>query len=173
MASEPEPEYCFYEESLPDWGISRILLAEDAQGDVFFPVRTICEALCVDRPTQSAIVQQDSRTKKGARMVGMPTRGGTQKTLCLRKREVGIWLTIMDPDNVGELARGRLEEFQEALWTLADRIIFRRRRGVEAGAHDTGTVLRLHGAQRGEILCECGRLHVFEIAGGEVRVWHR
>lgn len=27
--------------------------------------------------------------------------------------------------------------------------------------------------QRGEILCECGRLHVFEIANGEVRVWHR
>ena len=168
-----EPQYCFYEESLLDWGIARIVLAEDEQGDVYFPVRPICEALGVDRPTQSAIIQQDSRTKRGARTIEMPTRGGKQKSLCLRKREVGIWLTIMDPDNVGESARGRLEEFQEALWQLAHRIVFRRRRSVEAGAEDVGTVLHLQGSQRGEILCECGRLHVIEFANGEVRVWHR
>ncbi|HEX9414822.1 MAG TPA: phage antirepressor N-terminal domain-containing protein [Ktedonobacterales bacterium] len=168
-----EPEYCFYEDSLPDWGIARIMLAEDEQGDIFFPVRPICEAIGIDRSTQAAIVQQDSRTKKGARNIWIPTRGGKQKSLCLRKHEVGIWLAIIDPPRVGERARGRLEEFQEDLWALADRIVFRRRRGVEAGTEDTGTVLQLHGSQRGEILCECGRLHVFEIANGEVRVWHR
>lgn len=165
--------FCFYEESLPDWGIARIVLAEDADGAVYFPVRTICDALGVDRPTQSAIVQQDSRTKKGARFIDVPTKGGKQRALCVRKRELGIWLTIIDPANVGERARGRLEEFQEALWALADRLVFRRRRSVEAGAEDTGTAIPLQGAQRGQFLCECGRLHVIELANGEMRVWHR
>jgi hypothetical protein len=173
MATKAEPQYCFYEESIPDWGIDRILLAEDDAGDLYFPVTPLTTALGVDRPTQASIIQSDSRLKRGARSIKIPTRGGKQESLCLRKREVGIWLATIDPLRVGTSARGRVEEFQEALWALADRIVFRRRRSVEASAEDTGTVVELHGAQRGEILCECGRLHVIEIANGEVRVWHR
>ena len=166
-----EPAYCFYEESLPEWGISRIMLAEDAQGDMFFPVRPICEALGVDRPTQMGIIQSDSRLKRGARTIKIPTRGGKQDTLCLRKREVGVWLATIDPLRVGERARGRLEEFQEALWNLADRIVFRRRRSVEAGAEGATTTARLSGTQSTNTCCpECGAPLRAEVERGDVRL---
>lgn len=170
-ASRDDEEYCFYEEALPEWGISLIMLAEDEAGQLFYPVRPICDALQVDRPTQAAIIQTDSRTKKGARDIKAPTRGGRQEVLYLRRREVAVWLALIDPERVGPRARGRVEDFQNALWQLADKIVFKRRRGIEASAVDTGIRVDLHGEMRGEFIC-CGRRHIFKIADGEMRVYH-
>jgi P22_AR N-terminal domain len=173
MVSTTDEAYCFYEDSLPDWNIPYIMLAEDSAGDVFFPVRPLITALGVDRPTQMAIIQEDTRLKGGVRLVKKaPTCGGKQDVHYLRRREVAIWLTLIDPDKVAPRARGRVEEFQAALWQLADRIVFRRRRLAAGGATDTGMLIELHGAQRGEFTCDCGRHHIIEIAEGEMRVYH-
>jgi hypothetical protein len=39
-------------------------------------------------------------------------------------------------------------------------------------ATDTGMLIELHGTQRGEFTCDCGRHHIIEIAEGEMRVYH-
>jgi hypothetical protein len=172
MVSTTDEAYCFYEDSLPDWNIPMIWLAEDSACDLFFPMRPLITALGVDRPTQMAIIAEDTRLKGGARILKAPTRGGKQDVHYLRKREVAIWLTLIDPEKVAPRARGRVEEFQAALWHLAERIIFRRRRLADAGAAATGALIELHGAQRGEFTCDCGRRHIIEIADGEMRVYH-
>lgn len=166
------PEYCFYEDALPEWDIHRILLAEDETGAVFFPVRTLCDALKIDRPTQSALIQADSRTLPGARTIKAPTRGGVQPALYLRRREVAIWLTGIDPPRVGGRARGRLDEFQQGLWQLAERTVFRRRMAAEAGADEAGEIVQVTGAMGYQIDCACGRRHIVETRDGVTRVWH-
>lgn len=132
-------EYCFYEDSLPEWDIPYILLAEDSAGDVFYPVRPICEALHLDRSTQNSIIRSDSRTKGGADDIKAPSKGGKQETLYLRKKECAIWLTNIDPARVNGVAKGRLVEFQEGLWQLAERTVFRRHMAAHASAEDIDT----------------------------------
>lgn len=165
--------YAFYEDALPEWDIPYILLAEDDAGDIFFPVRPICEALQLQRSKQNAIIQADSRTQSGVRTIKAPTAGGQQDTLYLRKRECAIWLANIDPARVNGTAKGHLEDFQEDLWQLAEHTVFRRHRVANASVEDTGIVVQLSGELRGEFTCECGRRHVFEIADGVMRVYHR
>lgn len=167
-----DEDYSFYEDALPDWGIDFLMLAEDAEGMVYYPVRPIISALGVDRTTQTSIIQADARLKKGARKITAPTRGGPQEVLYLAHRQVAIWLTIIDPENVAPRVRGRLEEFQAALWRLADKILFLRRRSIETAAIDTGTRVTMYGALHGEFSCECGRHHIVKFADGEMRVYH-
>lgn len=164
-------DYCFYEDALPDWGIDFLMLAEDAEGTVYYPVRPIISALGIERTTQTSIIQEDARLKAGASKIIAPTRGGPQEVLYLAHRQVAIWLTIIDPEKVAPRVRGRLEEFQAALWHLADKILFRRRRIVAASATDTGTLVEIRGELHGEFTCECGRRHIIKIADGEMRVY--
>lgn len=183
--------YAFYEDALPEWGIASIMLAEDEQGDVFYPVRPLCGAIGIDRATQMGIVRQDSRTQPGARDIAdAPTRGGKQKVLYLRQHETAIWLAIIDPARVGDdllpgeaseadgddqTPRDRLLAFQASLWALADRIAFRRRQGVEAGAANPTSVARLTGGvSRAETHCpECGVPLIAEVENGEHRLWRK
>lgn len=174
MQTAEAQAYCFYDDTLPEWNITWIVLAEDGAGDVWFPVRPIIEALGVDRPTQQGIIQQDSRTKKGVRQIKAPTRGGKQTVLYIRQRECAIWLTLIDPDNVGELAKGRLEDFQGALWHIAERIIFKRARGVAAAAHGPTASAKLSGVQSAIVPCPCcGELLIAELEDGELRLTHK
>lgn len=171
VVAQEQDDYSFYEDALPDWGIHSIWLAEDAEGDVFYQVRPIITVLGVQRSAQTANIQEDSRLKRGARMIKAPTSGGRQEALYLRKREVAIWLVIMDPDKVGERARGRLEEFQADLFHLAERIFFRRKRLAQAMATDAGIPVEMYGEQRGEFFC-CGRRHIAVSSEGQLRIYH-
>jgi hypothetical protein len=165
-------EYCFYEDSLPEWGIDTIWLAEDSAGDVFYPARPIITTMGVDRPTQMAVIAEDTRLKRGLRIIKAPTRGGKQEVHYLRRHELGIWLALIDPEKVGERARGRVKDFQTALFHLAERIAFRRRRLADGLAEDTGVLVEMRGEQQGEFDCECGRHHIIKMSGGEMRVYH-
>lgn len=170
-----ETVYSFYEEAIPEWDISYILLAEDVGGDVYFPTRPIIEALGVERSRQTGIIKEDTRTRGGVKEISAPTRGGKQKALYIRKRELAIWLTIIDPENVGPRAKGRLTEFQAALWHLAEKLVFKRRRGVEASLDNPTSVAQLvGGVARAETTCpDCGVALVAEVDGGELRLTHK
>ena len=177
------PAYVFYEDCLLEWGIASITLAEDEQGDVFYPVRTMCEAIGVARHRQASIIREDTRTTPGVRDIDAPTAGGKQKMLFLRRHETAIWLAIIDPARVGDTLKGnedetpreRLLSFQASLWALADRIAFRRRQGVEASAGNPTSVARLVGGYaRAETHCpDCGAPLIAEVENGELRLTHK
>jgi hypothetical protein len=174
MSASGQDEYDFYQESLPEWGIEEIWLAQDRAGDIFYPARPLIEALGVQRTTQTAIMQEDSRLRRGLRIIDRaPTRGGRQTTIYLRKHEVSIWLAIIDPARLGERARGKgkLEQFQRDLFHLAQRLAFRQRRLAEGVAEDIGLEVEIQGEQVTEYYCLCGRRHVHINRDGKTRVY--
>jgi len=163
--------FCFYEDALPEWGIAHLILAEDDQGDVWYPVRPLIEALDIQRTTQTSMLQTDARTRNGVREIHAPTRGGKQRALYVRKRECAIWLTLIDPENVAGRARGRLEDFQAALWQLAQKLVFRRKRSTEAGIEGPTSVAQFGGTQHTDTTCPIcdGALHA-ELERGQLRL---
>lgn len=167
--------YQFYDESLPDWGIERILLAQDESSTVYFPFRVICDALALDRGTYAAYLRQDSRTFRGVREIRAPSAGGAQQTLYLRKRELGIWLTVIDPSKVGKRAKaaGRLEEFQGDLWHLAERLVFKGKASADVSVVRVPVETTLAGTLRGETHCpDCGAALIGEVRDGKLYLWH-
>ena len=95
----------------------------------------------------------------------------TLLTLCLTKMGVAKWLARIDPNRVGDHAKGRLTEYQVDLWDLATRLVFSRKRVVDAGVEDLGEVIAVTGTERIELDCDCGQRHVLEKTDG---IWrHR
>lgn len=167
--------YRFYPESAPEWGIERIMLAQDDTGAVFYPFRPICDALALDRTTHAALIRQDSRISRGMREIRAPSPGGSQQTMYLRRRELGIWLTVIDPSHIGKRARaaGRLVEFQAAMWHLAERIAFKSKAGSDASATPAPVSAELQGSQRAPVACpDCGAPLIAEIRAGRLYLWH-
>lgn len=166
--------YCFYEDGLPDWNMPSITIAEDENGEVWYPVRPMCKGLAVDSPTQAGIIRQDSRLSQHARDIRVPTPGGRQEQLCLTHKGVAIWLAGIDPHRVGKYARGRMEEYQDALWSLADKLVFSRRRTAEASAQGATVTTKLIGTQKGEALCpHCHQPVGIEVEHGDARLIKR
>jgi hypothetical protein len=166
-ATEDAIGFCFYEDAIPEWGIAYMLLAEDVEGDVWYPARPIIEALGVQRTTQTGILQTDARTRKGVKEISAPTRGGKQKAIYVRRKECAIWLTLIDPEKVAERARGKIEDFQGALWQLADKIVFRRKRISDAATEGPTTVAYFHGDLHTDTACPiCEGSLDAELGGG-------
>jgi hypothetical protein len=163
--------YCLYPDSMPDWGIANIVLAEDENGLLFFPVRTLCLGICIDSPTQVGIIRGDAGLKAESRDIKLPSGRSRHVTLCLTKMGVAKWLARIDPNRVGDHAKGRLTEYQADLWDLATRLVFSRKRVVDAGVEDLGEVIAVTGTERIELDCDCGQRHVLEKTDG---IWrHR
>lgn len=168
--------YCFYDDALPEWGIDAITIAEDRDGALYFPVKVLCAALALDRGSAVAFLHEDSRTAPGMKEIRVPSRGGAQSTTCVRRRELAIWLAVIDPRRIGPKARacGRLQEFQEALWQLADRVMFRGKMGADATAVPAPVAFPLEGIQRAPAHCpDCGAPILIEVERGEARVSRR
>jgi hypothetical protein len=164
--------YCLYPDSLPEWGVASIILAEDETGLLFFPVRTLCLGLGIDSPTQAGVIRGDVGLRAESRDIELPAGRNKQPMLCLTKTGVAKWFARIDANRVGKHARGRIKEYQDDLWALAERLVFTRKRVSEAGADEGGQVVEVTGALSLTIDCDCGRTHVVELRGDVARVWH-
>ena len=168
-------QYCFYDEAAPEWGIDAITIAQDREGALYFPVKAITDALALDRGAAVAFIKADSRTAGGVRAIRVPTRGGRQEMPCIRRRELAIWLAVLDPRRIGPRAKaaGHLQEFQASLWHLAERIAFRGKASADAAAVPVPVAATLEGAQRALTSCpDCGSPLVAEVRDGKVYLWH-
>ena len=75
---------------------------------LFFPVRTLS-------PTQVGIIRGDAGLKAESRDIKLPSGRSRHVTLCLTKMGVAKWLARIDPNRVGDHAKGRLIERQADL----------------------------------------------------------
>lgn len=92
---------------------------------VYFPLRALCEVIGVATQMQIKRLKEDSRFADGAlRELPIPTTKGLRDAICLRKQQVGTWLSSIEPSKVAITARGPLEEFQRALFAAAERFLF-------------------------------------------------
>ena len=102
-------------------------VAEDAEGELYFPVRPTCKALDLDSTTALATIKADSRLNGGMVKIRLPTDGrGDQEQQCLRSLEYGWWLALIDPRRFAEEKRGELEKRQRVLMQLARDIMLKR-----------------------------------------------
>jgi len=94
---------------------------------IYFPIKGFCEAIGITGPQrQIQRLRDDTRFDDNAlRDLPVPTIKGLRSTVCLRKQQLPIWLTLIDPNRLHITARGPLEEFQRALFAAAERFLFR------------------------------------------------
>ena len=98
---------------------TELMAARDNSGQIWAGVRWMCNGLGLSRgqrDRQSLNIQADSVLSKGAANLRLPTKGGTQRTLCLKLDYVPLWLakiaiTPRMERETPELA-ARLEQYQ-------------------------------------------------------------
>lgn len=92
---------------------------------IYFPLRALCEVIGIAPQMQIKRLKTDSRFEDGAlRELPIPTAKGLRDAICIRKQQVGVWLSSIEPKKVAITARGPLEEFQRALFAAAERFLF-------------------------------------------------
>jgi len=97
-------------------------------GDIYVPIRPVCDRLGVDPQAQTRRIRRDEVLAEGLRSVQVETEGGAQTLLCLEIEGVPLWLAGIEPSRVRVELRERLKTFKR--WV--------RRRVYEAFVVETG-----------------------------------
>ncbi len=98
---------------------TELMAARDNDGQIWAGVRWMCDGIGFSegqRKRQIANIQEDTVLSKGGSNLILPTKGGTQRTLCLKLDYVPLWLakiaiTPRMECETPELA-ARLEQYQ-------------------------------------------------------------
>jgi hypothetical protein len=91
----------------------------------YFPVRAFCKALGLSPLPQLEKLKADSSYAEGLEIFTVPTAGGPQEAVCLRKREVAWWLGNLEPKTIRKLEERfstTLADFKQAVMDAADRL---------------------------------------------------
>jgi hypothetical protein len=91
---------------------------------VYFPLRAFCQMLGIAPQKQIDRMREDGRFHDGLRTVPIPTIKGTREAVCLNKRHLSMWLSLVDTSRCALSARGPIEDFQRRLFDAADRWLF-------------------------------------------------
>ena len=98
---------------------TELMAARDNDGQIWAGIRWMCDGIGFSegqRKRQIANIQEDTVLSKGGSNLILPTKGGTQRTLCLKLDYVPLWLakiaiTPRMERETPELA-ARLEQYQ-------------------------------------------------------------
>ncbi|HEU4783481.1 MAG TPA: phage antirepressor N-terminal domain-containing protein, partial [Ktedonobacterales bacterium] len=107
---------------LAQFGVDVPIVRVEGMGD-YFPVRPLCKALGIASHPQVERIQNDPDYVAGIETFTIPTAGGPQETVCLRKREVAWWLGKLDPRLARKLEARfsvTLADFKQSLMDAAD-----------------------------------------------------
>lgn len=106
---------------------SDLWVAEDLEGELYFPIRATCTSLELDSTTALETIKADSRLAPGLRAIRLPTPPrGEREVQCLRSDEYTWWLALIDPRRFKAERRPLLEQRQRVLMRLAKEIMLRR-----------------------------------------------
>src|SRR5262249_27915751 len=101
-------------------------IAEDEDGELYFPVNATCDALEIDKRAAHDLIRRDSRVKPGQHEIKLPTAGGDQVQKCLSSTEYAWWLALTDPPrDATATQRTALIERQRVLMGLAREVLLR------------------------------------------------
>ena len=90
---------------------SDLWVAEDLDGELYFPVRASCASLELDSTTALETIKADSRLAPGLRAIRLPTPPrGEREVQCLRSDEYTWWLALIDPRRFKPERRPLLEQ---------------------------------------------------------------
>ncbi len=109
---------------LPQFGLEFPVMRIAGMGD-YFPVRAFCKRIGLNSAPQVERLQTDSTFDDGLEILNVPTAGGAQDALCIRKKELAWWLATLEPRTVRKLEERfgiPLGEFKQAVMDAADRL---------------------------------------------------
>jgi antirepressor protein len=107
---------------LPQFEVDVPIVRVEGMGD-YFPVRPLCKVLGISSSGQLEKLQGDPAYAAGLETFTVPSAGGAQETVCLRKREVAWWIGHLDTRVVKQLERRfqvTVDEFKQSLMDAAD-----------------------------------------------------
>jgi antirepressor protein len=152
---------------------SDLWVAEDLDGELYFPVRASCAALELDSTTSLETIKADSRLAPGLRAIRLPTPPrGEREVQCLRSDEYTWWLALIDPRRFKAERRPLLEQRQRALMRLAKEIMLKRTEVhmLPLGRKDQPRNVESTGRLEGDFRClRCGAPMHLTIDGSG---WH-
>lgn len=167
MAGDEIVGYKPFVATLDKWQMTVPIIRTD-DGRVYFAIRALCRGLGVSVQAQLEALQADEYYAAALHPFKIPTDGGMQETMCIRKRECAWWLAHISPKRVKADVRGRLEEFQADLMAAADRLAFGDLSDVLAGTSRALQPLP-HGAFY--FPCQrCGAPHRFIVRNGQAYI---
>jgi hypothetical protein len=109
---------------LPQFGLDFPVMRVAGMGD-YFPVRAFCKRVGLAPQPQLERLQADHSYADGLETFTVPTAGGPQDALCIRKKERAWWLASLEPRTVRKLEERfgiPLGEFKQAVMDAADRL---------------------------------------------------
>jgi hypothetical protein len=134
----------------------------------WFPVRAMCRILGVREEQQVAHLKE--AYPDALREVPMQLEIGWRSPLCIRRKEMALWVAGIDPRRCKLEARGPLEEFRRDLLAAADQLFWRNTNeavaetNTSSGAFITGEFV---------VHCdECGMTHRILLHDGVMTVIH-
>ena len=156
-----------YPRVFAEWGI-HVTLALGEDGQVYFPVRHLCEGLGIHVGAQLKKLSESPEYRGELVDIPMETPGGIQRVACLRKRQTAWWLINLDDTRCNAPIRGYLQEIKARLMAAADAILFgdiavapHEHRGLLTSASHTEIVMAC---------LTCGTTHRITTINGEVSV---
>jgi hypothetical protein len=154
-----------YPRIFKEWGISVMLIKAEDNG-IYVPVRQICTELGINVDNQKNKLNGNPDYAEGLVELPVPTPGGKQMMLCIRKKELAWWLVHdMDDKRCKPHIRGHLQEIKQAIIDAAERILFG---DIEYVPESTRGIIAV--SSRNEIVfacLDCGAKHRIVIVNGE------
>ena len=81
---------------LPQFGLDFPVMRMAGMGD-YFPVRAFCKRIGLASQPQLERLQSDASYAGGLETFTVPTAGGPQDALCIRKKELAWWIASLEP----------------------------------------------------------------------------
>lgn len=106
-----QKQVVFYDDDL-----TAVLVQDEGRGQVYVPVRPICELLGISWPSQRNRIDRDpvlSTVKRGVVITNTPRGGGRQEMSCLPLDYLNGWLFGISANRVKETVRERLIRYQK------------------------------------------------------------
>lgn len=154
-------------------------IAEDAAGELYFPIRPTCAALELDSVPALQRIKADTRLSGGLYKIRLPSGRGEQEQQCLASTEYAWWLALIDPRRFSPERRPLLEERQRVLMRLAKDIMLQRgampritpaRPSTPSAAAGAGAPFDVRGQLEQYFRClKCGAPHIAVLDGAG---WH-
>ncbi len=146
------------------------ILTVDRDGEIFVPIKPICEAIGIDAKAQRAKLQEDEFfASTGAIITSVAADEKEREMYCIRLRDVYGWLATINPGKVAPEAREAVTRYRRECYdVLYEHFTGSMRRTIETNNAEIELLQQINSAISDEKEAK-GRRKKAEVALGKLR----
>ena len=146
------------------------ILTVDRDGEIFVPIKPICEAIGIDAKAQRAKLQEDEFfASTGAIITSVAADEKERAMYCIRLRDVYGWLATINPGKVAPEAREAVTRYRRECYdVLYEHFTGSMRRTIETNNAEIELLQQINSAISDEKEAK-GRRKKAEVALGKLR----